>query len=546
MEFIVGTALGVAGLLVGIKGAVDGYLLLTDIFASDTGLHFAALQYYIEGIKFLAWGERLKIGNASDCLLHRESQLTQAAVGRIIAEILTIQETAGKKFIQKYGMPDIKPESAPAAAAGTAKSSFALRSKWITHIKEERAKQKQPHRVAWQTKDKTNFTELVSRLTVLNDDLKELVRPDEFDETRVVTAILNGMDRRLSLVPIQQTDQGSPATLLALAAQLKIIQEEDVLTAAQRVNHIDASSLELFGDPKDTDGWCLGSYEAEGQVPEQILLEWKGIKANSSVKSELVTRIQALGTLLATPNAAEFHRMICLGIFDDTAYERRSNGGRRIALVYRLPKSIDTEPVSLLDLIKVARDNGTRPALGERFELAYKLTSAISLFHATNWIHKSFRSDCILFGSGRLITEPYIIGFQFSRPATGSSVETRPMGVPELDMYYHPDVSDGWTKVRELYSLGVVLLEIALWRPVFRPEFKGLRMQHMSQFIIEDVNDKLGEELVGMVGRVYLDAVKACLTGAFGVATGNTPQEAKVLGTRFFHKVVKPLSTLRA
>lgn len=68
-------------------------------------------------------------------------------------------------------------------------------------------------------------------------------------------------------------------------------------------------------------------------------------------------------------------------------------------IVYRLPKDITAEPISLLNMIKAAKTPHSRPALEKRFELAYKLASAVSLLHATNWLHKSFRRDCISFGS---------------------------------------------------------------------------------------------------------------------------------------------------
>ena len=43
----VGTGLAIGGILLSFKGAVDGYLLLTSIFASDNGLRFASSTPYI-------------------------------------------------------------------------------------------------------------------------------------------------------------------------------------------------------------------------------------------------------------------------------------------------------------------------------------------------------------------------------------------------------------------------------------------------------------------------------------------------------------------
>lgn len=541
-EFIVGTTIGVAGLVVGFKGALDGFNLLADMFASDTGLIFASLQYNVEMIKFQQWGQRLNMEDATNSLLKGESRTVQDIVGQIIVEILAIQEMAGQAFVEKYKMAGIKTVS------GQHMSSFQDKTKWIAHIKGERAKLKQGRRVCWVARDQVKLTGLLSRLSKLNQDLESLVRPTEYNEARVVAAILNGVDKRLSLAPLQQTE-GSPGTLLSLSALLKKVQEEDVRVAANRVHHIDPSSLTFFSDPSAVTGRCLGSYDTPGQLPEQVLLEWKGIEANNTSKGEIVTRIQALGAVLATPNSPQFHRLSCIGVFDDAEYEQRSKGGRRIALVYSLPRALgDKGPPSLLDLIKSAKDNRTRPALGERFELAYKLASAVSLFHAANWLHKSFRSDSVLFASNHAITDPYIAGFQYSRPATATSIESRPLEVPELGLYYHPDVCKGWTKIREIYSLGIVLLEVAFWRPVFEKRFRDMTADQVSEAISKDLDGKFGDDLTGMVGKMFVDVVKCCLNGyeAFGDGMGSSQQESEVLGKKFFHHVVMPLSSIKA
>ena len=138
--------------------------------------------------------------------------------------------------------------------------------------------------------------------------------------------------------------------------------------------------------------------------------------AETKEKTELVTRIQALATVLSACNPSEYHRLSCIGVMNDKDYEKTSKGGRRIGLVYELPVQIDAEPKTLLDLLKFAKQSRTRPPLGEKFEFAYKLASSMSLFHATNWLHKSFRSDNVLFSPNGPVTQPYIAGFHYSRP----------------------------------------------------------------------------------------------------------------------------------
>ncbi|KAH6995987.1 hypothetical protein BKA56DRAFT_725919 [Ilyonectria sp. MPI-CAGE-AT-0026] len=276
----------------------------------------------------------------------------------------------------------------------------------------------------------------------------------------------------------------------------------------------------------------------------------KYIDATNAAKSAIVTRIHALGALLSAANPAELHRLPCFGTFDDLAYEQASKGNRRIGLVYSVPRGVQLDRQSSPSLLRLIRQRSTRPPLGARLELARRLAGAVALLHAANWLHKSLRSDNILFSGKGVhdaeITAPYICGFQYSRPGADTSIESRPLGMPELDVYYHPDVDKGWNKVREVYSLGIVLLEVALWRPVFVERYKTMTMAEMSKDILTELDGKFGRGVVGLVGTAYVDVVKCCLKGEFGVTTGNSRQEGKVLSKSFWQNFVEPLAGCKA
>jgi hypothetical protein len=93
-------------------------------------------------------------------------------------------------------------------------------------------------------------------------------------------------------------------------------------------------------------------------------------------------------------------------------------------------------------------------------------------------VHESFRSENILFFprihedqvDGSLeqtldVSEPWVFGFQFSRPETYFS-----HGVADIclarDVYRHPhrqrSPTQVFSKIHDIYALGVVLLEIGL------------------------------------------------------------------------------------
>ncbi|GKU10761.1 hypothetical protein FLAG1_09517 [Fusarium langsethiae] len=538
--------LAAVGLLVAFKGAVDSYVMLTDIFASDPGLNYQALLYNIEQIILQTWGEKMKLSNTKECLINNQPPLIQDAVGRTMAEIVTTLDQAGKWVSKKYSIDPVDSKQSQANSTTQPINDFNANSPWIAKLKEQRLKLKHSQRFSWVTKDKTHFEEINQKLATLNQKLNDLV--GAYDETRLVTAISDKLDSRLSLTAISTGSNQETSTLLGLVGRLQSVQEEDVEAASARVKSIPAECIQHLDNENQTRDIqrTLASYQSTTSLPETVLLEWKHIEARNQDQSQLIKRIRALGALLSTGNARDFHRLDCLGIFDDKDYEKRRNGSRRIALVYKLPRSrgLPQKPPSLLDILKLAKKDRTRQPLGQRFELAYQLASAISLFHAAKWIHKSFSSDCVVFpGTADSIAHPAIVGFQYSRPVSDESLETTGLLRSELQLYIHPSVEAGWTKAREIYSLGIVLLEIAYWRPIFEEKYRKMMASDVAAALQGEVGGKFGQDLEGTVGEILMNAVQWCLscpdeyTGSYAEAG---------LSTLFFQNVVEPLSTLKA
>ncbi|KAH7193835.1 uncharacterized protein B0J16DRAFT_336088 [Fusarium flagelliforme] len=536
--------LSAVGLLIAFKGAVDSYVMLTDIFASDPGLNYQALLYNIEQIILQTWGERMKIADTKECLINNEPPLIQDAVGRIMAEIATTLDAAAEWVSKKYSIDPFDPNQ---IQTSTTTNDFNTNSPWIAKLKEQRHKLKHLQRFSWVAKDKKNFEEINQKLATLNQKLHSLV--GVCDETRLVTAISDKLDSRLSLANLSSGGNQPSSTLLDLVSRLQSIQEEDVEAASARVKSIPAKCiqhLDTENQRKDIQR-TLASYQSTTSLPETVLLEWKYIEVWNKDQSQLIKRIRALGALLSTGNAQNFHRLDCLGIFDDLDHEKQFNGSRRIALVYKLPRSrmLPQKPPSLLDILKLAKKDRTRPPLGQRFELAYQLASAISLFHAAKWIHKSFSSDCVVFpGVANSITDPAIVGFQYSRPAKDESLEkTSGLVRSELQLYIHPSVDSGWTKAKEIYSLGIVLLEIAYWRPIFEEKYRKMVALDVVMALKGEVCGKFGQDLEGMVGETLMNAVRWCISCPEDYIG---PYAEAGLSTLFFQNVVEPLSTLKA
>ena len=238
-----------------------------------------------------------------------------------------------------------------------------------------------------------------------------------------------------------------------------------------------------------------------------------------------------------------------MGLFKDEVNER-------YGIVFQLPKHLfelprqwmvtdmeDRLPSCLTKLFN--RTSKGLLDLGLRFDAARKLVASLLVMHTCGWLHKNIRSDNIFFfpakppdRSGRIeghrkdFGRPYIMGYGISRPddiedshaithiSHGiQNITVRPRDEDQImvDIYKHPDKlanpSSRFRHTYDIYSLGVVLLEIGLWHSL-----KGLRPWPSSSRRAADpyaYKDVLLEEyvpqLVGMCGSMYASVVRECL-----------------------------------
>lgn len=548
-------ALGIVPLvLTSIKASIGASKRIAVIFQKDNGLRFLATQYHVEKVKLEIWAELVNISdtNTNDCLLLNHSEVVQNAVLSTMAEISATYDSA-EKLVQRYGIA--KPALAT-TPAGDSTKTFTESSTWVKSAKDERNAIKQTHKINWAFKDQEELQTLVKRLGKLNDNLRDLVRVAEIDVVRIVTGVLSGLQSK-SLDPLHP-DQGSQEQpdLLSLSARIKQMQAEDVIALSQKVKILKGTfdRVSSIGD----DGISVretGYYNESDTAPSNVWVEWKPIASDDPRKDDLITRVKALNALLTASSLPQYLQPKCLGLLNDRAYEERTRGHKRLGFIYRFPNNDSSQDlITLQDMLSQAKKCQYRPPLGERFELARKLASALSLLHATDWIHKSLRSDNIVFistsGGGasppQILTNPKLAGFQYSRQAGPDSIEKRASGNAKLEMYYHPDVvAKGWTKAREVYSLGIVLLEVGYWRTAFDAKFdkNNMNATEVSNSIIRSLEGSWGNQLEGLVGKVYINVVRECLTGFSDVSDDMSPQ---LLSKLFFHRVVKPLSTCKA
>ncbi|KAF2232530.1 hypothetical protein EV356DRAFT_568620 [Viridothelium virens] len=272
-------------------------------------------------------------------------------------------------------------------------------------------------------------------------------------------------------------------------------------------------------------------------------------------------------TLHNVQERENFLALKLIGVVDHTR-------GHCISLVYELPGNLGTPSRSIPAADTKSR--APRPLtrlqyggknylpniapLGIRFELARKVFNAVVFLHASGWLHKNIRTNSVivfrqLHQHGRKddLHDPYLGGYNFSRSddvkedekstkeledgsESGSELDTeadlgprmysRRFNELRLDHYHHPDKRASprrmYRHAYDVYSLGIVLLEIGFWSRLesIREDYddngyKSVRSRvhfpedpyEFRRFVVENYLDKLRFTC----GDVYADVVYKCL-----------------------------------
>jgi serine/threonine protein kinase len=268
-----------------------------------------------------------------------------------------------------------------------------------------------------------------------------------------------------------------------------------------------------------------------------VLLEWKNYVAdNSKTKKLALSRVEKVAQLLSTEtNLTKLHILQCVGYFQDTQHSR-------CGILYKMPPSTpETKIYTLRELLR-SQNPRIKPALEHRYQLARTLANSMLQFHMASWLHKNYNSDNIIFflpadlPVTADIRSPYIASFALSRPDHEvMESEIIPIAKTSLDFaYHHPDyhyptttttttttsitsqntyptrLSPRFHRAYDVYSLGCVLLEIALWKPL---DSFGWTEDHRSDLArwrkqLERATEK---GLPFAAGLAYTSAVLRCL-----------------------------------
>jgi hypothetical protein len=453
-------------------------------------------------------------------------------------------------------------------------------------------------KMRWAVQDETKFRSLVSELTAFNDSLyqfRPLMRGPSISavidaETLARTLVDDGIQgvRRL-----QQAAQGSGLRMQNLAAMASAVDPGREREASDSIE-IPLSTLPSNGAPAAdryayhthalpfvpsqqlvlSRGRCRVLQSIPSAIPDCrswgqlipnnpfvggrnrcIVIEWRmynPMQVDDGLKKALQARIEALVRMLRhEPKPQGFRVLDCLGYFEDPA-------ASKFGIVFQSPRELDGNPTRLPTTLYEAIGLGRSPFfLGSRFRLAKQLAESLYELHSSGWLHKSISSHNVLFfgkESGTALPppleEPYFSGFTSSRPDDPSQISSQ-MVERGVGIYSHPDVQ-GFTGARrarfraeyDIYSLGIVLLEIGLWKPFEKQIPDGTLPSDAARTNVT---------LLGFaVGERYMAAVRKCLDARFDGMQGIERDEGNLdsyslnLQRSFFWEVVKPLGECQA
>ncbi|KAI9782902.1 MAG: hypothetical protein M1839_004377 [Geoglossum umbratile] len=370
-------------------------------------------------------------------------------------------------------------------------------------------------RARWVISDRDKFEVLLTDLKDFNDGLERLFPPSRivsFQRTwtnELLQSASRDMDQ-LNLLESASNGVYPQLNTFANLKQLRINLDESALQPTQ----FKASAMLKIPKHRLTFSHTEAKrVTAEYQkshaepLPQPVIIEWIDYEEGLDLDARLALyqRIDNLARMVhsASNRHPDLHTLDCVGYFDDSQHTR-------YGLVYKTPLSCGSEPLTLSTLI--LDPNVTTPDLGDRFRLAQILSIALWSFHSLDWLHKTFCSENVLFfNDAQKLSHPYVTGFDSSRPDYLDEMTVASNNDIGQDLYRHPDSLGVWRqsyrKSFDIYSLGLVLLEIGLWKP--------LKSFHKPRYTPAAFRERIIQSLVpGLgykAGALYKDVVMACL-----------------------------------
>lgn len=262
--------------------------------------------------------------------------------------------------------------------------------------------------------------------------------------------------------------------------------------------------------------------------------------------------LQSTTFISESPNSLDqpkIYALECLGFVDQPIQERS-------VFIYKVPTSGPTTAPSLTTLhafINAVDSSNKRPlkkpTLNDRFSMAHSLALTLSNLHASSWVHKNIWSRGILLflETPENVSSSGLYEHRLSMPSSKNRIvsylgdwgyarsvqqgtDMRSDFEVEPNLYRHPKrqgrPTQQFSRLHDIYALGVVLLEIGLWVTLSRLMEAKIREAENSgrlprpQKVVDDLMAFAMQGLPKEMGAGYMRAVLSCLKGDFRKTEG--------------------------
>lgn len=414
-------------------------------------------------------------------------------------------------------------------------------------------------RCHWVVNDSKRFEDMIKQLRERNKSLERLVSSLMNVE---IDILVNTPDNDLPALE-RATVVHHPALSNAVNIRARVVRHEpeglQTLSASTQGPlknlEIKISQLDFWLVPTSgSQVRSMATYQPIHGATREVLVEWRRFDSRLTqlTRPATIKRAESLAQILSSQPthdpANNFRKLVCAGFFITDEHPER------VGYVFELPQNANSSkaPKSLLKLLfdpdttEDDRVDIDKPPLQDRLALSKALCKCVHYLHVCELVHKAIRSDSVLFFTREgdreelvRLDEPYITGFDHSRPdgPNDPTITTSAVNIDE-DRYRHPaylmSTSRRSTKMHDLYSLGLVLLEIAHWATL-----KSLVLNRTGDAILAFLKseDSPLHELDHLVGSRYREIVERCIHSKFNVEIGDERSKG-VLQKLFWKEII--------
>ena len=549
-------------------GCVMSFKLLTSAHAFGKDASLLICQLRLDEYRLILWAE--KSGLFSDTL---DPRLDRSLINSSLAELRLLFEDSSK-LKEKYGLvlkeDDLTQQED--STFGPASSSISTNileradiiskeEQILSRVKELNSPRRLVKRLWWAAVDLNGMERLVrnidSIITRLNSVLDKFEKEDSLQ-----------LFKQLQLSIVSVTEKLSDMQLMQNIIQQTVTKDDNISTvAALRRLKIDIETNSNDGLPLDEGSGdparpqivrpkppVLQAHRLEKTLAntgtnwvyedQPVYVEMKRYDQadTDGVKGAiLAARVDGLVLLLNEPKEPSFRTLHCMGSIQDPRITS-------FLFVFKMPTPMP--PRSLLSYFQ----SSYIPSVDERWRLAETAATTLLHLHASGWLHKGLRSENVLFfpaheNAPRSLEEPYFMGYEYARVDGPGETSDKPLDDPAQAIYRHPSaqgpISETYIKAFDVYALGIMLIEIAYWKPfakiieklIGKEKVSAKLMAFVRKFMLEDTPTGILQNVRFRVGNDFATAVGKCLGYTLEEPTTPPPEFLK----SYFEGVVKPL-----